>query len=573
MPEINPALVPTIDPGNIFSRFTTDDTLNVRWLVPTDPVIFEAINRPMADIVLRQLIIAKALDIIELQLGHMALFPFLIPAKIVAGTGDTELPTAWIWDMHTSIPAKWELLRLAKIKRISGSNAGGTYGVTGKVRLVFTAQQQGSTTEVALFTADYNIDSPLAYQIVRIVPSTAAEEPVSIDPSELDTVNGFLVFRTLDLTDAVNLAFFKLLAPPVTPILNPDSTFANPTVYEIANTPPGNFLLAALNHGTGTLVVSAYNAIPAMESDFSSWLKSSNYPFRIGATRISVEGIIVPQALFNEFDMVVPASDEPTGDATLLYSPIWLSAIQRVDTLATRLRFIFSTHSIAEDSLTPQVVEFASLTLDRTFVPGRVVSIETLINLLKETGTEEANFRQQFGAGHVVLSTLWGTSAADVSNFFDSFLALVGSDRATFTKPAGIISSYALSRNSRYVPTRGQWEALVGSTARLTAPKNPSDSNRFITESDQGAGDAVDFRLKPGFVDNPDIEDIGYTGSLAHRLVRLEVDASGCNHDYTKDILPRLRCLLGRDPIFGDMLFDGTVFKIYDDVTGAWISI
>jgi len=64
MPEINPALVPTIDPGNIFSRFTTDDTLNVRWLVPGDPVLFEAINRPMADIVLRQLIIAKALDII-----------------------------------------------------------------------------------------------------------------------------------------------------------------------------------------------------------------------------------------------------------------------------------------------------------------------------------------------------------------------------------------------------------------------------------------------------------------------------------------------------------------------------
>jgi hypothetical protein len=527
----------------------------------------------MADIVLRQLIIAKALDAIELQLGHMALFPFLIPAKVIVGTGEAELPTAWIWDMHTSVPAKWELMRLAKIKRISGSNSSGSNGITGSVRLVFTAQQKGSTTEVALFTVDYKIDSPLAYQIIRVIPSTVAEEVVSIDPSEIDTVNGFLIFRTLDLNDPVNVSFFQLLAPPSVPILNPDGTFANPTVYEMANTPPGNFLLAALNHGTGTLVVSAYNAIPAMESDFSSWLKASNYPFRIGATRTSVEGIIVPQGLFNEFDMVVPAADEPTGDATLLYSPVWLSAIQRVDTLATRLKFIFSTHSIKEDSSTPEVVEFATLTLDRTFVPGRVVSIETLTNLLKETGTEEANFRQQFGAGHVVLSTLWGTSAADVSNFFDSFLALTGTDIATFTKPAGIISSYALSRNSRYVPTKGQWEALFGSTARLTAPKNPSDANRYITEADQGAGDAVDFRLKTGFVDNPDIEPIGYSGSLAHRLVRLEIDASGCNHDYTKDILPRLRCLLGRDPIFGDMWFDGTVFKIYDDATGAWISV
>ena len=39
MPTINPSLVPTIAPGNLFQALTTDSTLNVRWITPTDPVL------------------------------------------------------------------------------------------------------------------------------------------------------------------------------------------------------------------------------------------------------------------------------------------------------------------------------------------------------------------------------------------------------------------------------------------------------------------------------------------------------------------------------------------------------
>jgi hypothetical protein len=148
MPTIDPDLIPSIAPGQIFSTLTEQSSLNVRWISPRDPVFFEVMNRPMADIVVRQLIIAKALDALELRLSHQALFPFLITCKVDVGTTNIETPISWIWDMHVSIPAKWEYLRLAKIKRISGVN--GTTP-TGSLRLIFTAQEKGSSVEVALF--------------------------------------------------------------------------------------------------------------------------------------------------------------------------------------------------------------------------------------------------------------------------------------------------------------------------------------------------------------------------------------------------------------------------------------
>jgi len=83
MPTISPALVPTVTPGNLFDRLTQDTTLNIRWLTATDPVLFEALNRPMADIALRQLIIAKAVDALQLRLSFQNLFPFLITTKVV----------------------------------------------------------------------------------------------------------------------------------------------------------------------------------------------------------------------------------------------------------------------------------------------------------------------------------------------------------------------------------------------------------------------------------------------------------------------------------------------------------
>lgn len=578
MPEIDPTLIPTITPGNIFERLTTDRSLNIRWLVATDPVLFEALNRPMADITVRQLIIAKALDDINLRLSHQALFPFLITAKVEAGSsGELELPGSWIWDMHTSVPAKWELLRLAKIKRISGTNTGGSGGdeVTGRLRFVFSAQQKGSSTEVYLFYVDYRIDSYFTYQICDITAVTSSEEDNPIDPGEAETIAGFIIFRTLFLENEDYVSFLKALAPPSdTTDSNSDGIFDDPAVYEILATPPGgifqpdDFLESALSHGTGTVVASAFNSIPSTDSDFQAWLSSSNYPFRIGATRTSMEGVTVPSAFFREFSVTTPAPDQETADVSLQNHPVWLSSIERLDDLSTLLKFKFSTHSINPTG-TPQVVEFASLTLEKSMTPGTVVNIVAEDDLLENETTEQENFRQGFGLGHVVLSSLWGSTTDEVKDFFEGFGAILDTPpETTFTKDSGILSSFALARNSRYTPTKGQWEALAGTTARLTTPKNPGDSNRFVTEQDRGLGEEVDFRTLDGFPEdlreNPDIEPIAYASTNIRPLVKLIVDASKDDHDYDTDVLPRLRCLFGRDPEFGDMWFDGTLFKMFN---------
>ena len=579
MPDINPDLVPTIAPGNIFKHLTEDSTLNVRWLVPQDPVFYEVTNRPMADIVLRQLIIAKALDAVNLRLGHQALFPFLITAKFDTGSGHIELPQSWMWDMHVSIPAKWEFLRLAKIKRMSGTNASTSGDITGILRFIFTAQKKGSTTEVALFYVDYKIDSFFTYQVDRINPVTTLEEPNAIDPGELETINGFVMFRTLDKTLTPIKEVFDALQPPIAGTdSNGDGLYDTPTSYDIVSSDPGgitnpdDFLASSLPHGTGVVVASAYNLIPATDSDINTWLSATNYPFRIGATRTSIHGITVPKALFREFDMVVPTSDEPTGDVSRGFSPVWLSSIERLDSLANKIEFRFSTHTIGGSSTTPDVVEFARLTLDRSSAAGTVVKIEPIDDLLRDESSSQEESRQGFGTGHVVLSSIWGTTDNDVDAFFNGFFALLDMPPVTaFVKDAGLLSSYGLSRNSRFVPTKGQHDALQGSTARRNPPLFPSDSNRFVTEEDQGLGDAIDFRVKPGFVENEDILPIGYTGSLIHKLVKLVVDASGDKHDYEKDILPRLKCLLGRDPVFGDEWFDGTLLKFFNGDT--WQSL
>lgn len=586
MPDISPALIPSIAPGNIFNRFTTDDTLNVRWIVASDPVFFGAVNRPVADVVVRQLILAKAVDALELRISHQALFPFLITPKVNIGTSELELPLSWIWDMHVSMPAKWELIRLMKIKRISGSNPGGSDGtITGKLRLVFSAQQKLSATEVALFYVDYQIDSVFTYQIKRIIAVTSAEESNPIDPGEAATVDGFITFRTLDQTDAAHKQFLESLEPPIGGTdSNGDGIFDSPSAYEMVNTGPGgitapdDFLESALDHGTGILINSAWNAIPDQDADINSWLIATNYPFRVGSSRTAINGITIPKAIFREMDVTAPERDQATSDVSRQNFPVWLGAIERLDDLATQLKFTFYTHS-ENPSGTPKDVAFATLCLLRTMTPGTVVNILPNDDLLEKTGTDEANFRQGFGSGHVVLSSLWGGTTDEIENFFDSFLAILDVPPvALFTQDAGIIQNLAISRNSRWTPTKGQWEALFGSTGRRNTPINPSDSNRYVTEADQGVGDEIDFRTLPGFPDelreDLNIEPLANKGSLAHRVIFLEIDSkklSDSSDVYETNILPRLVALLGRNPQFGDFWWDATLLKFY---TGnSWISL
>jgi hypothetical protein len=242
----------------------------------------------------------------------------------------------------------------------------------------------------------------------------------------------------------------------------------------------------------------------------------------------------------------------------------------RDDVSSDTLSFYFATYTVASTPSTVPI-EFAKLTLSRSYNAGRVVAIEPIANLYGVTGTHEGDWRQGFGHGHVTLSSLWGGTSSVVSDFFDAFISVVDDPaEVIFSKTATRLSSWAISRVPKTVPTQAQADALLGSRAGIA---DPHAGNRYVVEADQGIGDKIDFAthegLPPDKRENADIERYGYTGSLAHRIVKLVVNAAGTKHDYQNDILPRLRILLGRDPVFGDMWFDGVRFKIFNG--DVWI--
>jgi len=296
-----------------------------------------------------------------------------------------------------------------------------------------------------------------------------------------------------------------------------------------------------------------------------------NYPFGLDATRQSVSPvstIVIPQAIFREFNMVAPASDEPSGDTSGNFYPVWVSRIQRDDTSADQLTFFFSTYNVTDIPSTVPI-EFASLTLTRTMAAGDIVAILPIDDLFNQTGADASDYQQGFGKGHVVLSSLWGGSSSVVTDFFDSFIPVIDVPaEVVFSKPNTRLSSWALSRVPKTIPTNGQSQALRGSRDGSDAP---NAENRYVVEADQGTGTKVDFandtRLDPARRNNSDIERYGFTGALAHRCVLLAVNSSGVNHDYPNDILPRLRILLGRDPQFGDFWYDGVRLKFFNGDT------
>ncbi len=245
-----------------------------------------------------------------------------------------------------------------------------------------------------------------------------------------------------------------------------------------------------------------------------------------------------------------------------------MNRIVRDDPAATSLTWYFATYNVTDIPSTAPV-EFAKMTITRTMTDGLVVPIVPLDNLFLQTGADASLWQQGFGRGHVVLSASWGGSTSAVQDFFDSFLSVIDVPAAVlFSKVNTRISSYGLSRSPKTVPTVGQAQALRGSRDGDDAP---SSDNRYVVEADQGLGDQVDFAtsslLPPDKRNNADIERFGYTGALAHKVVRLVVASDGVSHDYTVDILPRLRILLGRDPQFADFWWDGTRLKFFNGDT------
>jgi hypothetical protein len=547
-------------------------------LTALDPAFYEVLNRPLADLTVRQLVLARAVDDLQLAIGKENLYPFLIQPVIATGTVQENIPAKWIWDMSASLPKKWENLRLAKVKRVSGDNST-TSGYTGNLRLIFTANVQGNVNEVAIFSTEYDIDSDLSYQPVRLDVVDATEESNPINPGEAETVAGFLVFRTLDLTDQANIDFFDAVAPPADKTdTDGDGYYDNPAVYELADTVAGgetvtgDFSTSSLSHGTGLLTDSASNPIPELDSDINSWIKSFNYPFDVNANLLSVDNISIPPGLFKEFSITAPAGDEPTGDTSGTFYPVWVNRIERVGTGGTQIRFYFATYNVTDADAggapSTTAVEFATMDLVSSYTENEIVEILPNDNLQLNTSTDSANFTQHFGRGHVVLSSVWDGTTSTIGDFFAAINSIVDSPPDTeFSISATRLSSFGVNRVPKYVPTKGESDALKGSTSRLASPIYPDYDNMYVTEKDQGLGDQVDLEAVSGITPNTSIDRYGYTGALTHKVIKLVVSADTLGDDpntYNNDILPRLRALLGRDPQFGDFWHNGTRLMFYN---------
>jgi hypothetical protein len=222
--------------------------------------------------------------------------------------------------------------------------------------------------------------------------------------------------------------------------LDSDGFFDSPVIYEIVDSSAGgtgvsdDFSSVSVSHGTGLLVDSCNNAVPSLESNAQSWLNAFNYPFDASSTMISIgAAVTIPAGLFREFDITAPAGDEPTGDTTGTYFPVWINRIETVGTDNDHLRFYFATHNISDVSPSVTLVEFARLDLLNTMVPSEIVAIEPIDNLLLETGSDSDLYQQHFGRGHVVLGDEWSSTSTTVDDFFTSFAILSGVD-AEFTQ-------------------------------------------------------------------------------------------------------------------------------------------
>lgn len=575
MPTIDPSLIPLVTPGNLTPALTENSTLAVRWLVAKDPHYFDTYNRPLGDIVLRQLIISKSMDQLGLRLSGQSNFPFLISCTVDVDTSVISLPLSWIWDMHISLSDSWENLRLAVIQRSSGTNDPTSGDVTGTMRLIFTANQVGNTSEVGMFYVDYNIDSDLTYQVCTIVPATLSEFPNPIPTNQHELIAGFVVLRTLDIEEHED--FFLALTPGATDVTGTSTTY---TDYEITDTSAGSssvsndFSYSSISHGTGILVPGAYNVIPPVGVDELSVLSAINYPWRSGTSLVSTDQLTtIPNLLFSQFAMTAPMGDRDSFALEENYK-IVCTKIRRLDASATRLQMYFSTNNTIIDSTSDALIEFATVILNRSDIgtsgPDTVLEIVPSNNLMDNSSGSAELFKQNFGSGFAVLSSEWSTNTAEIDLFFASFETIIDEPPEKFFTAQ--LNEFALHRTPLNVPTVGQSQALMGSTSRRSSPIYPSTDNRFLTEGDQGIGDQVNFNENSTITPNDDIDPIAYKGSQTNKSVTLLVNsANNCNFDYENDILPRLRILFGRDPIHFDEWFDGTTFKRYDQISNTWI--
>lgn len=251
--------VPDISPATLYDTLTSDPTFAVRWAGPRDPVYYHSINRPVADVALRQLMIAKALSRVNICLAKDALYPFVVQPKL---SDDTSVPVGWVWDTHGIIPYEYHNLRLAYIIRLSGTNpvdwcAPGTtppesdseYIYDGLIRCVFCANRDGYLQDFQMFYVDYDITGSTIYQRSRFntnygILYGTLSNPQLIDVHINQFIQGQITFKLLDQSDADVRIFFDTI--PV-------------GTYNLKDSSTDSYNPRPLTFGSGLLTDSAYN--------------------------------------------------------------------------------------------------------------------------------------------------------------------------------------------------------------------------------------------------------------------------------------------------------------------------
>lgn len=567
---INYNIIPTKIPGTIFTSLSGgDQSLLVRYFHALEPVHYSILNRPLKDLEVRQMVIAKAIDVLHTSMSSRTYYPFLVQPIIVSETTNTDLPTEIIWDMHISHPDGWRNFRLAKILRMSGTNENSTEfdSYTGVLRFVFSASKTTSDTEYAILYSDYVIDSELSFQLSEFKP-VLTDSLSTLEVSEINQFSGRITFFTLDFTNNTHGDLFNVLLPPTDSGTNGNDMFSAPSTYEIADSLPGStnitgdFELESISHGTGILTDGALNSIPSQIVSNENILSSLAYPFGVEANLTSVDGIMIPNGLFSEFVINAPDNEQPTGDSTDLYNTVWLSRIKRVDD--RNIELYFSTYNPSG-----QDVEFAFLQLSSTDTSNTILPIIPTNNILGQFGPNSSEFIQGFGKGHVKLSSKWDGPVESITDLFNSMFSLGFVVNTVFVVSSTRISPFGLNRSSKNTPTDGQRAALIGSVGlnRRNVPLNPNNNNRYVTELDEGLGEQIDLNQRDGILPNAAIERFGSVGTRVHKLIYLGIDHDLVTDDdnfYNSHVLPRLVILLGREPVFGDEWYDGRRFAKYN---------
>lgn len=293
MPDINPDLVPLLESGELFDKLANDESFAVRWLTSDDPVFFEALNRPDADLFFRQLVIAKVLSEAGNSFALLIKKPFINQPIL---ENDVEVPVDIISDMHINFPESFEVARLMQITKLSGTKEDGT------LRFIFGGHDGDSTTEpVAVCYADYETGHPDTFQFSRVKIATV----LTVEDAELITfasevVDGYVLFRTLDDIDEF-----------LDPFFDSDS---GPVHFDVVG---GSGFDTSIEASSGALTPSAVNYLRDVDAP------GDQFPTPLESNSLSLQEVVTDKKVVDRVNYSVdPLNDKQHSVPYTLGSPI-----------------------------------------------------------------------------------------------------------------------------------------------------------------------------------------------------------------------------------------------------------